>query len=64
MLTHQDQNSALLIASENGHLSTVNLLLQRGSVIDHQNQVTLAQCKDTLHEYVVLAQVNHQLQQP
>ena len=40
MLTHQDQNNALLIACENGHLSTVNLLLQRGSVVDHQNQVT------------------------
>ena len=39
IITTQVKNSALIIASENGNLSTVDILLLHDSVVDHQNQV-------------------------
>jgi len=38
----QEESSPLIIASENGNLSTVNVLLKHGSLVDHQNQVRIS----------------------
>ena len=38
----QEESSPLIIASENGNLSTVNVLLKHGSIVDHKNQVEYA----------------------
>lgn len=37
----QEGNTALTIASENGHKATVDVLLEHGSDVDHQNEVQL-----------------------
>ena len=42
----QEQTTPLIIASENGNLSTVNVLLKHGSIVDHQNQVEGLEAND------------------